>query len=479
MYLRTFSGAGAIRLASPLVTLAMVSVVGGTAAPTARAQQPSARIEGTVRDSVHERPLVGAAMLLSSITRPGSKLSIVLSDDRGRFRFDTLVPGRYTIELLHPILGSLELALPARELTLGTGEQARLEMGIPSATTLRAGACPGLRLARDTGAVVGRAVDADTDTPLTDARVVVAWSDLLVDRATLRPESRTRTGSVPVDSLGRYRLCGVPTDTYLQIQLQAHGRASTTLRVNVPSDAGVAVRHLSLSASTAPLIASIDSAPAAPRTGTATLTGVVLGAGSRPVAGAQLGVLGTVGTTRSDSAGHFSLSDLPAGTHVLEVRQIGYLLTEHPLELRSGRTVDASVRLSRIVSLDSIRIVARRSMYADFERRRRSSAGFGRFMNEEEIAERHASEVSDFLRMMPGFQVRGLGLDAKVTSGRGQMSVLGGECQTNIVIDGNQHQNINLILPWDVGTLEAYAGPAGAPVMYDSTCGVIVITTKR
>jgi hypothetical protein len=33
--------------------------------------------------------------------------------------------------------------------------------------------------------------------------------------------------------------------------------------------------------------------------------------------------------------------------------------------------------------------------------------------------------------------------------------------------------------PQDVGAVEAYSSSAGAPVQYESLCGVIVIWTKR
>jgi hypothetical protein len=47
------------------------------------------------------------------------------------------------------------------------------------------------------------------------------------------------------------------------------------------------------------------------------------------------------------------------------------------------------------------------------------------------------------------------------------------------VINGIQHQEINLLDPTDVGAIEAYPGPAGAPMQYDSACGVVVIWMKR
>jgi hypothetical protein len=82
------------------------------------------------------------------------------------------------------------------------------------------------------------------------------------------------------------------------------------------------------------------------------------------------------------------------------------------------------------------------------------------------------------VRLMPGFRIIGNGLDARVVSSRGQISLRQGECTANVVIDGMQHQDINLLSPRDIGALEVYAGP-GAPMQYNSPCGVVVIWTKR
>jgi outer membrane receptor for ferrienterochelin and colicin len=149
----------------------------------------------------------------------------------------------------------------------------------------------------------------------------------------------------------------------------------------------------------------------------------------------------------------------------------------------AGRDVPAAVQLRRIVSLDSVLVVARRSRYREFERNRRN--GFGRFLTEDEIEKRHPFQTTDLLRTVSGFRISGSGPDAKVYSSRSHGSLSGGGCQTNVVIDGMQHQEqdsaggINWMPPSDIGAIEAYPGPAGAPVQYDSACGVIVIWTKR
>lgn len=47
------------------------------------------------------------------------------------------------------------------------------------------------------------------------------------------------------------------------------------------------------------------------------------------------------------------------------------------------------------------------------------------------------------------------------------------------MIDGMQHQDINLIHPTSIGAIEIYRAGQPAPVQYDSRCGVIVIWSKR
>jgi len=366
--------------------------------------------------------------------------------------------------------------------TLADGQRVRVDFATPSGETLRAAACPGLNLGRGQGAVIGQVTDADADRPLTTAHVAVSWNDLSLDN-TLRPITRERGGEVPVDSLGRYRLCGVPTDTYLGVQVQDRGRVGSVLTIVVDSAGGVLLRDLSFSTSSARSLASLDSAarsadttPPPPLSGTSTVTGVVRGPSGQPLAEAQVRVRDAAGVTRTDSLGRFTLSGQPAGTQLLETRRVGYRLGSVPVELRSGRTVEVTVTLARIVNLDSIRIVAQRSRYREFEQRRKN--GFGRYLDQAAIEKQHPLETSDLFRMMPGFRVVGFGIDAHVVSTRGAVS-FSGSCTPNIVIDGIQHQDINLINPDAIGAIEAYPGPAGAPMQYDSACGVVVIWTKR
>jgi Carboxypeptidase regulatory-like domain len=447
------------------------------------AQSALGRIEGTVTDSAHARWPQGAT-LLAIRTEPPEYSGGATVDNRGRYRIDSLPAGRYMVELSSPFLDSLEITLPGREIAVEAGRATHLDFAFPSGRTLRTAACPGLALAAGTGAVIGRVVDADTDAPLVDARVAVAWRETTIDRKTLTPQIAERTGAVATDSLGRYRMCGVPTDEWIVLQVQRGGRAGTDVRVMVPDSAGIAMRHLSLSASASrPIVAaadsSSDSSATAPLSGTASVAGVIRGIGGLPLGEAQVRVLGARGTSVSDARGRFSLSDLPSGTQVLEVRRIGYLLAQQPVELRGGRTVTQDLLLRRIVTLDSIRVLAQRSRYREFEFNRRANR-FGKFFTVDSIEKRHPLYTSDLFRVTPGFRVSGFGLDAVVGTSRGPSSILGGSCAANVVIDGMPHQEINLISPFDIGAMEIYRAGEPAPAQYnEGNCGVIVIWSKR
>lgn len=457
------------------------AVMCAIATPAAAQSAATGRIEGTITDSVHAAPLVGATVLAVRVDPQPSVSGGASTDTRGRYRIDSLAVGRYMVEFASPLLDSLEITLPPREVIVSERRTSRIDFALPSGRTLRAAACPGLTLENETGAVLGRVLDADTERPLAGAKVAVAWQEIGIDRTSLRPSVVERTGAVVTDSLGRYRLCGVPTGSWLLVQVQRDGRAGSGIRLQVPDSAGVLVRHLSISASSTRSLADTSGAVATDSgstamAGTARAAGVVRGVVGLPLSDAQVRIVGARGTALSDARGRYELGDLPAGTQVLEVRRIGYLLAQQPVELRAARTVTQDVRLQRIVTLDSIRVLAQRSRYADFERRRKTN-GFGTFFTEEQIAQHSPFQTSDLFRYVPGFKVVGLGLDATVYSTRG--ASIRGACAPNVVIDGMPDQEINLIHPSSIGAMEAYRAGQPGPVQYDRGCGAIVIWSKR
>ena len=439
-------------------------------------------IEGIIADSIHARPLAGVRVQAIRVDAPDDSTLVTVADVLGRFRFERLHPGRYALSILSPFLDSLEFGGPATQLSVVARGVAHVDLAFPSGTTLRSAACPGLTLLSRTGALVGHVSDADTERPLGGASVLVAWSDLRIDSVTHAATSEERFAQADADSMGSFRLCGVPTGEWLVVQVHHANRAGAVLRLSIGDAVGVLVRNFSFSAAgSRPLGAaggetSADTLALPAIVGTASVSGTVRVASGQPVVGAQVRVIDGGRAARTDGSGRFSLTALPAGTHDIEVKVIGYRVERRPMELRNGVTLHLDVELERAVMLDSVAVVARRVRYPEFERRKREAMS-GYFRDEAELSEHHAHNTSELVWTIPGFRVSGQGADAKVVSARGRVS--GGACGPVIVVDYLRIERINDVPPSTIGAMEFYPSQISAPMPFRSPCGTIMIWTKR
>ena len=437
------------------------------------------RLEGTVTDSVHARPLAGVRVVALGVDgRPESR-GAASTDSSGRYRIDSLQPGRYRIGFESPLLDSLEITLAPREVAVFGGAVATGDLALPSAAKLRSAVCSGARLPAEMGVLYGHVVDATTEAPLAGAVVVAMWREMTVDKKTLRSETNERIASDTTDEGGWYRLCGVPTGTWVSYQLQHLGHTTPAIRELVDDTLGIAIRHLSLDRSR-PAADSGETPPTtgvAAASGTARLTGVIRGTGDLPVATAEVRVLGTRTIARSDESGRYSLGDLPAGTQLLEVRRLGYGIVEMPVELRTAATVTSDVRLHKIVNLDSVRVVAIGTRYREFSDHRARSM-YGVFLDPETMEKEHAVSMSDIIRKIPGFIIRGEGPFARVLSARAPSLR---PCEANVIVNGIPNQPINDFPPVMVGAVEAYREGEITPNDYFDRrgCATIAIWTKR
>ena len=471
-------GLHCVRACRTLVAGALLC--GGVARPVHAQTGGVGRLGGTVTDSAHARPLAGVRVVAIGAGARADARGSATTDTVGHFRIDSLPPGKYIVGIESPLLDSLEIAPPTREAIVDEGGTTSVELATPSGAKLRAAVCPGVTLPPATGAIYGRVVSAETESPLADVTVAMMWRELDLDRKTLRPVSGTGSTAVTTDAGGWYFVCGVPTGTWIEMELQSEGRASPVVRALVNDTVGVAIRHLSFAASAAQPV-SYQSTPgakvpaAAPLSGRARLTGVVRSTGDLPVASAEVSVRGAVARTRTDSIGRYSLAALPAGTQMLEVRRVGYAVAERPVELRADTAMTADVRLQRVVNLDSMRVVAINARYTEFEEHRRGSL-FGRFLGEKEMEwQRRMPYASDIIEKFPMFRVSGEGPKAVVID-----PTVWPPCKVNVVVDGMEHQEINDTPPMIIGAMELYrAGAPAPPEIIDNWCGSIVIWTKR
>jgi len=440
------------------------------------------RVAGTVIDSVHNRPLAGVRVLAVGAGARTDVRGNAISDSAGLYHIDSLPPGQYMVGFESPLLDSLEIVLPPRRANVEQGEVAMVDLAMPPVAKIRAAVCPGTTLTENTGAIFGHVVNAETESSLAGVTIAMAWREISVDPVSLRSTAHERTTSVSTNDGGWYLACGVPTGTWLSMELEHEGRVGSPIRMMIGDTLGVAIRHLSFSSNASWPVsdsASTDSSTAAsaPLSGSAMLSGVVRGTGGAPVTGAEVRVWGTAAVGRTDESGRYSLSALPAGTQMLEVRRIGFAVAERSVELRDGATATSDMQLQRIVNLDSVRVVAMRTRYPEFEKLRAGGA-LGLFLGPDEVARQNVGLTSTIIEKIPGFRVLGYGYNAVVTAGMGASA--GGVCRTNIVIDGMEKQSINDVHPNDIGVIAVYRGGTMTPVwITDGSCGAILIWTKH
>lgn len=459
-------------------------------APALHAQRTKlARIDGTVTDSVRAVALPGALVLLARRTADTAVSRSTTTDAAGQFAFENLPPGDYVVALETAFLDSLDIAPPVQSVSLAPDERQSVSLAVPSGTALRSLACPGVILPPNTGALRGRVGDAITGQPLHGALVAVGWMETILERQSLRAANEPHGVEVRTDSLGRFLICGVPTETYLDLRASADSHKEVLLQIAVTEDAGVGRQDLSLTPEEGPTatLAALESSGSAPRDAasgaTASLTGVIYGAVA-PLSRVQVQRQGDSTAASTDSLGRYRLGTMSPGTQVLEIRKVGYLPLVIPLDIRPGQNSAPDVHLTRITTLDSIKVVAQRSLYREFETRARSYT-YGRFLRADDIARKHPLLTSDLFRQMPGFKVirdsrKTSDLDYEVIQSGGMTSWTHTDfCRPNIVVDGVPHQMINWIDPGSIGAMEIYPGVATGPIQYRSNCGTILIWTKR
>jgi hypothetical protein len=285
-------------------------------------------------------------------------------------------------------------------------------------------------------------------------------------------------------------MCGVPIERMLSMQLQHAGRAGAVIRLSVSEDEGAVVRDVSLSVQNAPTIAALDSVERTISTasadstreelqlaGTAILTGRVRGSSaSQPLSGVLVRVRDARSSAVTDNEGRFTITGLPSGTQVMLVRQLGYSVTEIPVELRPGKSVQHDVQLARAALLDSVHIIAAKPRNEEFEFNRRNQT-LGKFLTLSQIQLKNAKSTADLMAGLGGFEVRGTGSNAKVVIKGAAVAQPLCNQGANIVINNIEGMSINDVAPIDIMGIEAYRDATSAPAKYiaKAECGLVVI----
>ena len=347
---------------------------------SSRLSTAQATVVGTVFDSLFTNaPMRGATVVIPELSR------YVTTDARGRFRFDSVPAGSYTMTFLHPKLDSLDIAAEVLPVTVPASGVVNARLATPSPAGVVWLVC---RATADTfpAMMLGHVRDADDATAIAGATITAVWSELVLrddvmQRRTTRSVARTRPS-------GAYVLCGLPSGLRVEVSASAGAHESGTLAVVASGNA---------------LLQRVDVAIGRRDTRSATVTGVVRDARGRPAPRATVVLADTTPVrVRTDDSGRFTMRNVPAGTRRFEARRPGSWPQATAVDVPSAGSREVALALGRGTSnVAPVPAVAPGDSTDDsgFEERRR--AGIGRFITAQEIARARLKRLSDALVRLP------------------------------------------------------------------------------
>ena len=462
-------------------TLGLAAFLATTA--LAQTPTPTASPYATIRGYVFDSLLTGATLPAAAVSLTGPVARSTVADPRGRFGFDSLPPGQYTITFNHPTLDNVGYAPPEKVLDLRAGVLTRLFLSTAASTAMYQRLCPATT-ATDLGVLVGSLREVTTRRLLGGGEIRVEWLESQLSQE-LGFTHRTRAVGATTDSLGRFRICGLPTGRPMMLKARHQGVDGAPLELNF-GGRSLAIRPISIDVGD-----TVATAPGAPTIAAAArhkavLKGTVRKEGGDPLSGAQVLVLGSSAITEVTASGAFQLDSLPGGTHMVEIRAIGFDRRREAVELNPDQPATLDVRMKQVATIIQELNVTAKAAESEFDTRKARNNG-GYFITADDIERRNTLRTEDLFRAVPGLNVvPSGGFDYQVVSSRG-VGISGKLCSPDFFIDGVRTEVDPQIAggipanPSDIYGIEVYNSAILAPAEYQTqgSCGVIAIWTKR
>jgi hypothetical protein len=428
-----------------------------SAAPSRSA--PAVAVRGVAYDGLRGAPLDNAL-----ITLVGSDQN-TRTDSRGRFHFDSVMPGTHTFAMQHAALDSIGFSgLSTRAIITNGRDEVRIS--VPSFAALWRAACGTTRAPDDSGFVYGSIRDADTGHPVANAAVDVTWTEMMLRGKRKVVERRWHTSSRS-DSTGSYAVCGVASTEWLHIRAAVDSGASGWIDLS-PAEARVQRRDL---------LVGRESASDSARGGR--VVGMVTDAAGDAFDDARI-LMDGVPEVRSRADGSFTLANVPPGTRQLEVTSIGIAPVVTIIDVRARDTTSVAIKLGMPIVLDGVKVVGARVgnvLAAEFAMRRKSGAGYT--MDSTQIEKFRT--VFSAIETTPSTTTR---FDRNVLS-ISMPGPHGVPCTPQVRIDGLQAEFGHIIdlLPSEVAAMEVYVRSTLVPAKFYNgasppTCGMILVWTK-
>jgi len=458
---------------APAFAISAAHAQGGT--PPAPAPSGLASIKGFLIDSVHNTSLSKALVVIEGANRSGA------TDADGHFRIDSIPPGPHRVTVLHPLLDTLGVLMRTPALDFTGGQVRDLDLSIPSPERLASVFCTSAQRTRGPAMMVGFVRDPDSQGPAIGAKVqLVFYETDIIGRKQLRTREAT------VDSTGGYKICGIPGDMTGKVQVFRNGVSSGEVPAEV-TNGFLALRGFSIVSQHQAVVEVKSDSGKVKRVakGTARVSGRVLDKKGQPLRDARITIQGGGDKVALSKAnGEFILDSLPSGTQAIEVRKLGYSVTEVAVELSSNNTTPATVTMSDAVPmLQTMRIeAAQDKALSDLGYLQRKQTGMGRFYDGKQINHESMS-FSDVMRIDPGLRISptGDGRTYVITDARNAS----GGC-VNVYVDGTYWEPMtpgdvdSYVRPNEVVAVEVYHGSETPPQFTkpgQSSCATIVVWT--
>ena len=426
-------------------------------------------VRGVVYDSVARAPLVGAVVEIALRDATGPVYSSE-TDSTGRFRITDVPAGHFLVGFYHEALTVLGLDAPSRPLDLAGDTEVVVDLAVPSGAVVYALRCGGSSTASRRGMLVGYVRDAVRNAALAGLTVTVGWRAIAFDPGNYRTVSQRAVATVDAD--GAYRLCDLPADAPLTVEVSAPGVYGVTAQIEVPT-AGVLRQDLRL----------VDSWATR---GAASIRGRVVHENGKAVQSARASIA-ALGRDVPVSNGTFVLTELPVGTWVVAVRAVGVDPKAVVVDATGSGTTSTTITMSdRAQQLDAVTVVgapSRETKVLD-ELLFRKRFGTGTVFLPDSPFLQGASRVTDVLRAARGFSPKGDG----GYWGRPMPRALHGCDKIRVYLNGELYLGgltsiANDVLVREVIGVEAYPDVAFAPAQWrflgsDTTCAIVAVWTR-
>jgi hypothetical protein len=191
------------------IVVALTEEGGNVTAEGLRSAEKPASLTGTVTDSA------GGGLAGATLRLRGTQY-LTRSDSSGRFRFDSLPPGSYTLIADHFAYEELGMGLGQQEVSLGDGAALNVAVRAPGTEAIIARLCDGKKPVRGLATLRVTIRDSATSVPVRNLRLRLSWKEYgssTGGNVSITPRAIEGT----TDATGSVAFCELPADQPLSL----------------------------------------------------------------------------------------------------------------------------------------------------------------------------------------------------------------------------------------------------------------------